>query len=457
MSHAVSPGASHVLAPELHASYPLIARGEGVWLEEADGTRYLDAMSGGSMVATLGLGRRDVVEAARAQARRVSFAHNEWLTNPQQERLARRLVEHAPADGDYARVSFVTGGAEANEAALRLARSYQVERGHPGRWRIISPAQAYHGPTFATLALTGRPGLHGPLAPYLFEVLHIPPSTKRFDPTGERALAALDAILADVGDEVCAYYCEGVSAASLPAYTPPDTFWEGLAERAQRHGFLICFDEIVTGLGRTGSWFAAEQLPVTPDLIATAKGLGGGYTAIGAVLARRHVYETIAAGSGRVPLGHTWSGAPVACAVANEVLDILEREELIAQVAERGPVLRRRLADALTDVSLVSEVRGRGFLLGVEYADPRDDRCFLAPELRVAARVDQAAIARKLVTLSVQPTRDGYAGDQSLFAPAFTATESELDEMVERFAAAVHAVEAQVLPVLEATPLRPAA
>lgn len=457
MSHAVLPGTSHVLAPELHASYPLIARGDGVWLEEADGTRYLDAMSGGSMVATLGLGRRDLVEAARDQARRVSFAHNEWLTNPQQERLAQRLVEHAPADGDYARVSFVTGGAEANEAALRLARNYHVERGQPGRWRIISPAQAYHGPTFATLALTGRPGLHGPLTPYLPEVLHIPPSTKRFDPTGERALAALDAILADVGDEICAYYCEGVSAASLPAYTPPDAFWEGLAERAQRHGFLICFDEIVTGLGRTGSWFVAEQLPVVPDLIATAKGLGGGYTAIGAVLARRHVYEAIAAGSGRVALGHTWSGAPVACAVANAVLDILEGEELVAQVAERGPVLRRRLAEALDDFSLVSEVRGRGFLLGVEYADPRDDRRFLPPELRVAGRVDQQAIARKLVTLSVQPTRDGYAGDQSLFAPAFTATDSELDEMIERFAASVAAVEAEVLPMLDATPLEPTA
>lgn len=450
MSTAVSAAASHVLAPDLRASYPVIARGEGVWLEATDGTRYLDAMSGGSMVATLGLGRRDLVEAAREQAQRVSFVHNEWLTNPEQERLASRLVKLASGDdGDYARVSFVTGGAEANEAALRIARSYQVERGEPQRWRIISPAQAYHGPTLATLALTGRSGLHGPMTPYLPEILHIPPCTRRLDPTGEQALAALDAILAEHGDEICAYYCEGISAASLPAYSPPPQFWEGLAERAERYGFLVCFDEIVTGLGRVGSWFAGQQLPITPDLIATAKGLGGGYTAIGAVIVRSHVYEAIAAGSGRLPLGHTWSGAPVACAVANKVIDILEQEDLVAQVAERGPVLRDKLADALSDCTLVSDVRGRGFLLGVEYADPRDDRNFLPPELRVAGRVDQAAINRKLVTLSVQPTRDGYAGDQSLFAPAFTATDSELDQMVERFANAVRSVEAEVLPLLD--------
>jgi len=444
----VDGAASHVLPPELHHPYPLVVRGRGVWVEQADGTTYLDAMSGGSMAATIGLGREEIAEAARAQARRVSFVHNEWLTNPEQERLAQRLIELVP--DDYARVSFVTGGAEANEAALRLARSYHVERGEPGRWRVVSPAQAYHGPTFATLALTGRPGLHGPLAPYLPEMLHIPPCTSQLDPTGEQALAALDAILDEVGGEtISAYYCEGVSAASLPAYTPPDRFWKGIAERAERHGFLVCFDEIVTGLGRTGSWFAEQQLPIVPDIVATAKGLGGGYAAIGAVLCTQAVYDAVAAGSGRLTLGHTWNGAPVSCAVANAVLDVLVGERLVEHVAANGPRLRDRLAEALRDVSIVRDVRGRGYLLGVEYADPRDMTAFLPPQLRAAARIDRAATERRLVTLSVQPTRDGYAGDQSLFAPAFTSTEEELSEMVERFADAVRVVDAEIGRELE--------
>ncbi len=443
------PSASSVLPPELHHTYPVASRGEGVWVTTANGTRYLDAMSGGSMAATIGMGRADVVAAARRQAEAVSFVHNEWLTNPQQELLAQRLTELAP---DYAKVSFVTGGAEANEMALRLARTYHVERGESQRWRVISPAQAYHGPTFATLALTGRPGLQGPLTPYLPEMHHIPPSTRQFDPTGQAALDALDEILDEVGgDTVSAYYCEGVSAASLPAYTPPDLFWEGLAERRARHGFLVCFDEIVTGLGRTGSWFAAERLPIQPDLVATAKGLGGGYAAIGAVLSREPIAAAIAAGSGSFALGHTWSGAPLSCATANAVLDVLIGEGLIEHVAANGPLLRDRLEEALRDCAIVAGVRGRGYLLGVEFCDPRDPDKFLPPELRVAGRIDAAAMERQLLTLSTQPTGDGYAGDQSLFAPAFVTSEAELEEMVDRYAAAVAEVDAQVRRELEGT------
>src|SRR5881398_2274082 len=218
---------THVLPLELGRAMPVIVRGEGVWVEDAGGHRYLDAMSGGSMAATLGHGRRDIAEAAAEQARKLAFVHNERLTNPAQEELARELVSVAPEG--FSRVHFVTGGSEANEAALRLARSYHVERGEPSRWRVISPAQAYHGPTMATLALTGRPGLQGPLTPYLLEQPHIPPSTWRFDPTGQQALDALDEALERVGpDTVSTFFCEAISAAALPAYTPPAKFWEGL-------------------------------------------------------------------------------------------------------------------------------------------------------------------------------------------------------------------------------------
>lgn len=445
----IAPDTTSVFPPELDKRYPVAVRGEGVWLEDIDGNRYLDAMSGGSMAAPLGYGRTDIAQAAQAQAQKLPFAHNERLTTPAQEHLARTLVEIAPPG--FTRVSFVTGGAEANETALRLARSYHVERGDPDRWRVISPAQAYHGPTIATLGLTARPGLYGPLDRYLPPTLHIPPSTRQLDPTGERALEALDQALAQVGpDSVAMFFCEGISAAALPAYTPPDRFWEGVAQRREEHGFLVCFDEIVTGVGRTGTWFAAEQLPIMPDIIATAKGLGSGYGAIGAVLVQSHVYDAIAAGSGSLPLGHTWSGAPLLCAVGEKVVEVIRDEQLVKRVAERGPRLRDELEAALADIPIVREVRGHGYLLGVEYGDPYDERAFLAPELGVAGRIDAAAMERRLITLSTQPTGDGYAGDQSLFAPAFIASDEELSQMVARFAEAVSVVAAEVKPRLSA-------
>jgi adenosylmethionine-8-amino-7-oxononanoate aminotransferase len=307
----------------------------------------------------------------------------------------------------------------------------------------------------ATLALTGRPGLQRPFGPYLSAHHHIPPSTWRFDPTGEDALRALDRALDTAGPEnVSAYFCEPISAAALPAYSPPKRFWEGLAERRDRHGFLICFDEIVTGVGRTGNWFAAESLPIVPDIIATAKGLGAGYAAIGAVLCGRHVYEAIAAGSRKFTLGHTWDGAPLSCAVGLKVIDVLKTEGLVKRVRERGPSLRDQLAAALDGLPFVGEVRGRGFLLGVEYVDPRDGKSFLPPELRTAGRVDDVAFEQGLITYSTMPTRDGYAGDQTLFAPPFTSTDAELDEMVSRFSRAVHHVAKELESKLEPRPVR---
>ena len=444
MARAIVEGdRSHVLPLELARSYPLLVRGEGVWIEDASGRRYLDAMSGGSMAATLGFGRRDIIAAAKAQAERLAYVHNERLTNPAQERLARELVEVAPEG--FTRVRFTVAGADANEMTIQLARSYHVERGEPERWQVISPAQAYHGPTIQTLALTGRPGMHRPFEPYMPRHLHIPPSTWRFDPSGDAALQALDEALEEAGPStVSAFFCEPISGAALPGYTPPRRFWEGLAQRRERHGFLVCFDEIVTGVGRTGRWFAGAETACAPDIIATAKGLGAGYAAIGAVLVREHVFDAIAHGSRRFTLGHTWDGAPLSCAVGLAVLHALRSEGLVEHVRDRGEILLEELTTALKDIPMVREVRGHGYLLGVSYVDPRDGESFLPPELRVGARVDQAAFEADLITLSTQPTRDGFAGDQTLFAPAFVASDDELDEMVSRFSDSVRRVAEQV-------------
>ena len=442
-SPLVEPDHSSVFQLEVVKPYRMIVSGDGAWVEDSSGKRYLDAMSGGSMAATLGHGRRDLIEVAWEQSRRVSYLDNNRLTNPWQEALAAELVELAPPG--FSRARFVTGGSEANEAAIRAARMYHVTRGEPQRWQIISPAQSYHGPTMQTLALTGRPGLKGAFGPYLSRHRHIPPSTARFDPTGQEALDALDEVLEQIGPEnVSAFFCEPVSAASLPAYSPPARFWEGLAERRERHGFLVCFDEVVTGVGRTGDWFVANDLPIVPDIIATAKGLGAGYTAIGAVLYAAHVYESITAGTDSFALGHTWDGSPLPCAVGLAVLGILKSEGWIDHVAARGPTLRDELAAALEGYDLVGEVRGRGYLLGIDYVDPRDGCSFLPPELGVAGRIERAAARNGLIVLGTMPTRDGFAGDQHLFAPPFPTPDADLAEMVARMATAVAEVAAEV-------------
>jgi adenosylmethionine-8-amino-7-oxononanoate aminotransferase len=447
----IDSGSTHVLPLELDRRYPLLVRGEGVWVEDAAGRRYLDAMSGGSMAATLGHGRRDIIAAAQAQAERLAFVHNERLTNPAQEQLAKELVEVAPEG--FTRVRFVTSGSDANEMAVQMARSYHVERGEPDRWQVISPAQAYHGPTMETLALTGRPGLQGPFGPYFPHHLHIPPSTWRFDPSGDAALAALDEAIEEAGPgTVSAFFCEPISAAALPGYTPPPRFWKGLAERRERHGFLVLFDEVVTGVGRTGRWFAGAGTECPPDVIATAKGLGAGYVAIGAVLVRDRVYEAIAQGSRRFTLGHTWDGAPLACGVGLAVLEAMRSEGLVDRVRDRGEQLLKELGAALEGIPMVREVRGHGYLLGVSFVDPRDGDSFLPYELRVGSKIDEAAFERDLIVLSTQPTRDGYAGDQTLFAPAFTATDDELAEMVSRFADTVRQVAGLVDRELAALP-----
>jgi adenosylmethionine-8-amino-7-oxononanoate aminotransferase len=430
-----------VFPRSLDLAYPSIERGEGVWLSTSDGRTILDACSGGAMVACLGHGVRELTAAAAEQAERISYFYNHHFTSEPQERLADRLLGLTP---EMARARFVSGGSEANETALQLARLYHVERGDTDRWRVISPAQSYHGSSMGTLALTGRVAIQEPYTPYLASHLHLPPSTWRSDPTGETALAELDRLLERHGREVAAFFCEPVSGAALPGYSPPERFWRGLDERRTEHGFLICFDEVVTGIGRVGSWLAVHQLPIRPDIVAVGKGLGAGYAPLGAVLCRAAVFDAIDAGSREFDLGHTWDGAPLSSAVGLAVLDLLEERGLVDRVRERGPGLRVELEAALSGSELVKEVRGRGFLLGVELVDPRDGTSFLPVDLDVASLVDDTAFEHGLLVTSTHPQADGFAGDQVLLAPAYTSTDAELAEMLERFATTMRYVERRV-------------
>ena len=306
----------------------------------------------------------------------------------------------------------------------------------PSAGGFVSPAQAYHGATVGALGLTGRLGLQAPYEPYLAGHVHIPPSTTRFDPSGEKALEALDRVLEEDGDRVAAYFCEPISAAALPAHSPPDAFWEGLAARREEHGFLICFDEIVTGFGRTGTWFAADQVPLQPDVISFGKGAGAGYAPLAGIICREHVYEAIDAGSKNFEHGHTWDGAPLLCAVGLAVLDVLERERLVERVAERGPSLGGRAPVGNRGVRRSRRGAGRGFLLGFELVDPRDGESILPAEVdggSSSTRSRSSTASSRIVPRSA----DGFASDQTLLSPAFTSTDAELAEMLERLAGAV--------------------
>jgi adenosylmethionine-8-amino-7-oxononanoate aminotransferase len=426
----------------LDVEYSNIERGEGVWLTTTDGRRILDACSGGAMVTCLGHAVPELVEAATGQAERIAYYYNHHFTSEPQERLADRILDVAP---EMARVRLVSGGSEANETALRLARTYHVERGQTERWRVISPAQAYHGSTMGTLALTGRRALQEPFTPYLADHLHIPPSTSRFDPSGDAALEEMDRLIEAAGPEtIAAFFCEPVSAAALPGYSPPERFWRGLSERREEYGFLICFDEVVTGIGRVGSWLAAHQLSIEPDIVAVGKGLGAGHAPLGAVLCRQHVYDAIDHGSREFDLGHTWDGTPLSSAVGLAVLDLIAERGLVEHVRERGPGLLEEVEAALTGSDIVGDVRGRGFLLGVELVDPRNGTSFLPEELDAAWLVDDTAFAHGLLVTTTHPQADGYAGDQVLLAPAYTSTDAELAEMVERLAVTIGDVERMI-------------
>ncbi|HET7235823.1 MAG TPA: aminotransferase class III-fold pyridoxal phosphate-dependent enzyme, partial [Actinomycetota bacterium] len=245
-------------------------------------------------------------------------------------------------------------------------------------------------------------------------------------------------------ETIAAFVCEPIGAAALPGHSAPDRFWEGLAERREEHGFLVCFDEVVTGMGRVGTWLAAHQLPIEPDIVSIGKALGAGYAPLGAVLCRQHVYDALDQGSREFDLGHTWDGAPLPTAIGLAVLDQLASRGLVDRVRDLGPKLLDDLRAAVAGSEIVGEVRGRGFLLGVELVDPRDGTSFLPEELDAGALVDDTALEHGLLVTSTHPQADGFAGDQSLLAPAYTATEDELAQMVERFAATIADVERRV-------------
>jgi adenosylmethionine-8-amino-7-oxononanoate aminotransferase len=424
---------------------PVAVAGEGIHLIDAQGRRYIDA-SGGAAVSCLGHGHAEVLAAMHAQLDRLAYAHTSFFTTEVAEELAELLVRDAPAGTSHA--YFVSGGSEAVEAALKLARQYFVELGQPQRRHFIARRQSYHGNTLGALAVGGNAWRRAQFAPLLIDVAHVAPCYEYRDRLphesaeayGRRLLAELAETIERLGgDTVIAFVAETVGGATQGAVTPVPGYLRGVRELCNRHGILLILDEVMCGMGRCGTLHACEAEAVAPDLLVVAKGLGGGYQPIGAVLAQARVIEAIARGSGAFQHGHTYIGHALACAAALAVQRVIRRDGLLQQVQRQGAGLRERLQAAFGSHPHVGDLRGRGLFQAIELVADRERKIPFDPALKLHAKVKAAAMAEGLMVYPMGGTIDGRQGDHVLLAPPFIVDDAALDQIVQRLARALDA------------------
>ena len=437
---------SHVIHRSL-AQVPLVAvGGKGVELFDQAGKAYLDA-SGGAAVSCLGHGHPDVLAAMHRQLDQLAYAHTSFFTTEVQEALADHLVAHAPTG--MTEVYFVSGGSEAVEAALKMARQYFVEIGQPERTHFVARRQSYHGNTLGALAVGGNAWRRKQFAPILMDVGRVAPAYEYRDRRdGEsqpayvaRLLAEIDAQFQELGpDKVIAFVAEPVVGATLGAVAAPAGYWQGLRALCDRYGILLIADEVMCGMGRTGSLHAVEQEGISPDLMTIAKGLGGGYQPIGAVLAQRKIVEAMRSGSGMFQHGHTYIGHAMAAAAALAVQLVIQRDQLLPQVLARGAYLRKQLHARFDDHPHVGDIRGRGLFWGMELVQDRSSKATFAPALKLHAKIKAQAMAHGLLCYPMGGTIDGLHGDHVLLAPPFISSEAQLDQVVERLGDAIDKV-----------------
>ena len=436
---------TRVLHRHLHRTPPVAVSGAGMYLTDASGKRYLDAC-GGAAVSCLGHGHPDVIAAMHAQVDALAYAHTSFFTTEVAETLADELVRTGPAGTSH--VYFVSGGSEAVEAALKMARQYFVELGEPQRSHFVARRQSYHGNTLGALAVGGNAWRRREFAPLLIDVTHVSPCypyrDRRDDETpeayGQRLADELDAAIAAAGPKrVIAFVAETVGGATAGVLTAVPGYFKAVRDVCDRHGCLLILDEVMCGMGRTGTLHACEQEGIVPDLVTIAKGLGGGYQPIGAVLAQRRIVEAMSQGSGFFQHGHTYLGHPVACAAALAVQRVIARDGLLARVRALGASLERKLAERFADHPHVGDLRGRGLFRGIELVADRATKAAFDPSRQTHARVKREAMARGLMTYPMGGTIDGRHGDHVVLAPPFIAQEPHLDEIVDRLAAAIDA------------------
>jgi len=432
------PLPSALLHRNLHRVPPMVVRGEGSWLIDTEGRRYLDA-SGGAAVACIGHGHPRVTAAIREQLERVSYIHSSFFTNAPAEALARRLVAGAPAGFGQGLVSFVGSGSEAMEAALKMARQYHVERGEPARSRIISRRMSYHGNTLGALAVGGHAGRRAIYAPLLMETFQVAPCFayrfRRDDESEEayglRAADELEAEILRLGPgTVAAFVAEPVVGATIGTVPPVPGYFRRIREICDRHGVLLVADEVMCGMGRCGSLFAIAQEGVAPDIITVAKGLGAGFQPIGAMMASEKVVSALRAGTGLHAHGHTYMSHAIACAGALAVLEVIEEEQLVGAVQRQGAALEAALRDAFGDHPRIGDIRGRGLFWSLEVVEDRATKTPFPAAQKLAPRIQAEAQSRGLICYPTAGTADGVNGDHVLLAPPFTVTDEEIGIIV---------------------------
>jgi adenosylmethionine-8-amino-7-oxononanoate aminotransferase len=410
--------------------------GRGVHIFDSTGKRYLDA-SGGAAVSCLGHGHPRVVSAIKRQSDALEYAHTSFFTTDVAEELADRLAASAPEGLSH--VYFVSGGSEAIEASLKLARQYFVEIGQTQRHVFIARRQSYHGNTLGALAIGGNALRRQPFLPILVPAQHISPcyayremrpDESETDYSHRLARELEDKILEIGPDRVAAFVAETVVGATLGAVPPTAGYFREMRAVCDKYGVLLILDEVMAGMGRTGHLFACTEDGVSPDIIAVAKGLGGGYQPIGAMVAHRRIYDAVVGGSGFFQHGHTYLGHAIACAAALEVQRVIAEERLLENVLVRGETLRTRLRATFADHENVGDIRGRGLFCGIELVADRASKQPLDPKRRTHARLKAEAMRRGLLTYPMGGTVDGARGDHVLLAPPFICGETEVEEIV---------------------------
>ncbi len=426
--------------------------GDGIHLIDAQGRRYIDAC-GGAAVSSLGHGHARVTAAIKAEFDRLAYAHTSFFTSRPAEALADLLVASAPPG--IGRVMFLSDGSEAVEAALKLARQYFLEIGQPERRHIIARAQSYHGNTLGALAVSGNVVRRAAYAPLLIEVPHIPPCyayrnrqpDESLDAYGRRTAEALEAEIQRLGPaKVAAFIAEPVVGATLGAVPAVPGYFKRIREICDRHGVLVILDEVMCGMGRTGTLHACAQEGIRPDLLVLAKGLGAGYQPIGALLVAEHIVEAVRRGSGILQHGHTYMAHAVACAGALAVQQVIADENLLVNVRAQGARLGDLLRSAFADHPHIGDIRGRGLFWGIELVADRGSKQPFEPTLKLHARIKREAMARGLLCYPSGGTMDGRAGDHVLLAPPFIVTAPQLESIVERLAEAITAALATLAP-----------
>ena len=435
--------ATHVFHRFPNASMPLAVDGSGPYLFDENGKRYLDA-SGGAAVSCLGHGHPGVLSTIKSQLDTLAYAHTSFFTNRPAEDLADLLAASAPGDIDHA--YFLSSGSEAIEAALKLARQYFVEKGEEKRSLIVARRQSYHGNTLGALAAGGNIWRREKFAPLLVDVAHISPCYpyRDKDPLeseeayGERIADELEATILEHGPErVMCFLAETVGGATLGAVPPVKGYFKRIREICDRYGVLLILDEVMCGMGRTGTLFAYEQEDIQPDIVAIAKGLGGGYQPIAAMMTTHAVYDAVVSGSGFFQHGHTYTGHATACAAALAVQQTVAEENLLDNVRKRGSEAMDLLSERFGNHHHIGDIRGRGLLIGMEFVEDRSTRKPFDPNRAVARRLKKIALENGLICYPMGGLIDGKRGDHVMLAPPFIVDESHLEEMVEKLAISI--------------------